>query len=243
MIDRHMKPSPAPLISCLCVTWKKPKMLRRAIDCFLKQTYPNRQLVLIYEDFDLPTADLINGLTPDCRIKPVKISSNPKKTLGELRNISIESADGEYVCQWDDDDWFAPERLTEQMRCICNTGRAASILTHWLIFDATTGKSYVSNARLWEGSILSRKDVLSAYPRESKGEDTVVIDQLYQSAQLALISDMPELYIYTFHGGNTWGTSHFDEIFNASCELSPEYGQQIREILEIYDMIHIDLVL
>ncbi len=36
-----------PLISCICVTNKRPEMLTRAIQCFKRQTYPNKAFILL----------------------------------------------------------------------------------------------------------------------------------------------------------------------------------------------------
>ena len=52
-------PTTLPLISCLCITHKKPEMLKRAIDCFESQTYRNKQMVIVFEDHDLLTAEFL----------------------------------------------------------------------------------------------------------------------------------------------------------------------------------------
>lgn len=226
--------STSPLISCLCVTWKKPRMLNRVINCFLDQTYENKQLVIIYEDFDELTSNFMAKIPENYQIKPVKISSYPKKTLGELRNISIQAADGEFVCQWDDDDWFDPDRLDQQMKAIKQTGKLASILTRWIVFNALTHKSYLSNSRLWEGSVLCRKDIIQKYPypKLPKGEDSQVIHNLFINDHIAFIQNAPELYVYIYHGNNTWEEQHFRQIFQMSSELSEEYNKQVQKLLK-----------
>lgn len=223
------------LISCLCVTHKKPRMLDRVINCFYNQSYENKQLVIVYEDFDIPTHEYILNREFDEKVKVVTIDSSIEKIpLGELRNISVREADGEYVCQWDDDDWFDPDRLSTQMQFIRNSGKPACILSRWVVFDDQSKRAYISNRRLWEGSILCRKDLMiqKSYPAIHKGEDSSVIDHLYQNNKLHIVDDMPELYIYISHGNNTWEQNHFDQIFQFSTELPAEYSSEIQEILE-----------
>lgn len=223
-----------PLISCLCVTHRKPKMLERVINCFYNQSYPNKQLIIVYEDFDATTHEFIVNQNFENNIQVVMIDSSKRKiSLGELRNISICEADGEYVCQWDDDDWFDPDRLTTQMQCIQQSGKPACILSRWIVFDALTKKAYLSNKRLWEGSILCRKDLMQekVYPPLHKGEDSSVIEHLYLNDKLHIVDDMPELYIYISHGNNTWEQGHFDQIFQFSTELSSECSLDIEKIL------------
>lgn len=223
-----------PLISCLCVTHEKPKMLERVINCFYNQSYQNKQLIIVYEDFDTLTHEFIINQYFENNIKVIMIDSSKKKIpLGELRNTSIYEADGEYVCQWDDDDWFDPDRLATQMLFIQQSGKPACILSRWIVFDALTSKAYLSNQRLWEGSILCRKDLMleKLYPALHKGEDSSVVEHLYQNEKLYIVDDMPELYIYISHGNNTWEQRHFDQIFQFSTELPSEYSLEIQEIL------------
>lgn len=223
-----------PFISCLCVTHNKPLMLQRVINCFRNQSYRYKQLVIVYEESDELTVGFLHGQIWEESIKLVKVSDKPVKLpLGKLRNLSLEEADGDYVCQWDDDDWYDPDRLSIQMEAILKADRPASILFQWVVFDAVASKAYLSGRRLWEGSILCRKDILlnRPYPEISKGEDTEVIESLVRKNLLTVIHDMPELYIYIYHGANTWEQDHFTDIFAASTELSPEECAQVIDIL------------
>lgn len=223
-----------PLISALCVTHKKPLMLKRVMDCFMNQSYPNKQLVVVYEDHDKDTCTLLESGTWDDTVKLVRVSASPVKlSLGELRNISIEAADGEYVCQWDDDDWYDPNRIAVQVEHIIATNRPACVLSQWVVFDAVNQKAYLSNIRLWEGSIMCKKEIIQQrlYAKIPKGEDTEVVDYLSNNDLLTVIHDMPELYIYIYHGTNTWEQAHFEKIFNASMQLSQDSCDQIIDIL------------
>lgn len=223
-----------PMVSCLCVTHKKPKMLERVVNCFRNQSYANRQLVIVFERSDQATSNFLASREWEESIKIVEVPDNPVKLpLGRLRNISLTEADGEYVCQWDDDDWYDPDRISVQIEYITETERPACVLSRWVVFDSIRRKAYLSNRRLWEGSIMCRRDIMLGipYPEIPKGEDTQVIDYLSGQDLLTVIDDMPELYIYTYHGTNTWESSHFEDIFKASSELSPEDCAQVIEII------------
>jgi hypothetical protein len=78
-----------------------------------------------------------------------------------------------------------------------------------MIFDCRTRKVFVSAARYWEASILAWTDKLPPYPALRRAEDTAVVEQLVRRHRVVLL-DRPELYVYTFHGGNTWNASHWD---------------------------------
>lgn len=224
-----------PIISCVCVTRGKPNMLARAIDCFTAQTYPSKELVIVYEDDDDATIGFL--ATDEARhaaIRLVCLSVHPKLPLGELRNRGIQVAAGEYICQWDDDDWYHANRLQEQYRIIQESQRHGSILAHWLVFDAVSKRAFISNKRLWEGSILCKKSTLLLKPYEQKaiGEDTPTIDYLDKMNLLQSVDHLPWLYIYVYHEKNTWGLAHWNYIFQCSTALRAQDDEAIAGILE-----------
>ncbi len=225
--------SAAPLISCLCVTRGKPVLLRRALNCFITQTYENKELIIVYEDDDALTADWLLKIN-DKNVKKVKVKKTAKINLGELRNIAINNATGQFVCQWDDDDWYHIGRLEYQFEVIKSTGAIGSIMTRWIVFDTTTQKAYLSNQRLWEGSILCEKSVIKEkmYENQKMGEDTAVINYLFASKKIAIIDNVPNLYIYVYHGMNTWDYDHWDLVFKMSDELSIKDSQKIKDLLD-----------
>ncbi len=221
-----------PLISCLCVTRGRKKLLERAVQSFRDQTYPNKELVVVYESDDEVTGDFLNGLCDDGIIKA---EASPELTLGELRNMSVKKCGGEYFCQWDDDDWSHPERLSFQMDVIRKSGMPASILMHWLVFDDMRKRAYVSTRRPWEGSLLCKKSLIGEGlrydARRRRGEDTPLVAGLFRSG-LVFPVIMPKLYIYVYHGDNVWTREHWESIFSASIMLSDEASLKIRDILE-----------
>jgi glycosyltransferase involved in cell wall biosynthesis len=222
------------LISCICVTRKKPALLKRAIECFLAQSYPNKEMIILYEDDDDATEELLGqGFPPETGIRLLRVAAYPKMTLGELRNVAIKIARGEFVCQWDDDDWFHSCRLERQYVKLFSEGRHGSILTQWLVFDHTTTTAYISNVRLWEGSILCRKSVLQqkAYEDKPLGEDTATIEYLASRDSLYFLEEVPGLYIYVYHGGNSWDYEHWKDIFLSSTAMSVEDSRIIADIL------------
>jgi len=106
-----------PLISCLCITKYRTRFLKRAIDCFLHQSYLNKELIIVYPEEDKETEFFIMA-NQHPLIRSVKVKDTSKKSLGRLRNMSIDTADGEFFCVWDDDDWYHKDRLQFQMNAI-----------------------------------------------------------------------------------------------------------------------------
>jgi glycosyltransferase involved in cell wall biosynthesis len=202
------------------------------VDCYREQTYPNKELIILCEDNN-PSLSQIKQLGEAPDITVIVQSTNPKLTLGELRNISIEQSSGEYFCQWDDDDWYHPDRIQKQYDFVIESGIAGCCLDQRIVYDKREEQLYMSPPPPWnlfEGSILMRKDVAtntSMYSSRNTAEDTDFILPLVKSGKLKGFN-APHLYVYVYHGDNVWEREHFEEIFETSQKITDE---SLRKVL------------
>jgi len=223
-----------PLISCICITRNRPHLLQRAIACFIAQIYEHKEIVILFEIGDTATEKIIQQIPSSVKLKVIVTDKTENRNLGYLRNIAINAADGEYICQWDDDDWYHVERLSYQYHFIQNTNYKGSILSRWLLFDHITRRAYNSCIRLWEGSILCTKEALlqKEYEDKKRGEDTAVIMFLSSKRLLKPIPAMSHLYIYNFHGKNTFEYNHFKGFLPYSIPLGANINIEVENILQ-----------
>ncbi len=224
-----------PLISCLMVTKGRRALLEVAIGCFARQTYPNRELVIVCDSPALPQDDPLERAirAAGCRnVRLIRVDAAGRQgggTLGELRNIAVDHAAGHYVCQWDDDDLYDPCRLEMQQRVLAAAGAQACLLGRWMIWWPAEGRLAVSGERDWEGSLLCEKAAMPRYPALRRGEDTPVVEQLRRSARVVRM-DLPRLYTYVVHGGNTFGAPHFEVHWQMATARFD--GDRCRAVLE-----------
>ncbi|MEI6239838.1 MAG: glycosyltransferase [Planctomycetia bacterium] len=196
-----------PLVSCLMVTRDRADLARFAIAAFLRQTYPQRELVIVDDGPDDALARYVEALArPEIRMLRLPDERAP---LGELRNRAVDHARGRYVAQWDDDDLSDPQRLECQYHVLRQTGAHACLLGRWMMWWPERQRLAISPARPWEGSLVCEKAVMPRYPTIRRGEDTPVVEQLLRTARVATI-DLPRLYTYVVHGANTFDAGHFD---------------------------------
>ena len=221
--------SPLPLVSCLMVTHNRPGLAQRAVSCFQKQTYPNRQLVVVDDSLEDTLQQWVANLRDPnlCFIRLAPAS----RSLGELRNLAVDSAAGEFIAQWDDDDLSDPLRLEVQMAAIHVLQADACLLERHMLWWPVLQRLAVSAPRRWEGSLVCRKTRLPSYPALCQGEDTPVIDQLFRLERVVTL-DAPDLYIYTFHGANTFNQAHWENHWlsaTASFE-GPAYHTRLAQL-------------
>lgn len=229
--------APAPTVSCLMVTKDRSSTARRAIKCFRAQTYANRELVVVEDGTDDTLEQHIRELG-DPRIRHHRLPPQGR-TLGELRNEAVDRATGPYVCQWDDDDLYDPERVETQMAAILALGAEACFLARERLWWPARHKLAISCARLWEGSMVCAKGRLPRYPAQRRGEDTPVAEELVRTCRVVSV-DAPELYTYVCHGGNTFNESHFAEHFDVATEIWAEPGAYVERLLAMATRLPIE---
>lgn len=227
--------SKLPLISCICITDHRIVMLKRAIACFISQDYPNKELVVSYPKKDRLTKHLISRILKGKNLRFVQVERDNMEILGDTRNTAIFHANGEYICNWDDDDWYHSSRLSYQFNAMkeANSSFQASILNQVILYDGTKNKAYLSFPYVWENTLLCQRNIFihNKYKSKHKGEDSNIIDYLNLENLLFHVQDVPYLYIYTYHMGNTWGYSHFKSFFSRSSVLDDELTKKISLLL------------
>lgn len=224
--------SSQPLVSCLCLTEGRVHYLDRSIKCFQRQLYPNKEMVIVYNSNDQLTVNyLASQINPN--IKSFPLPYNSEFSLGEKRNFSIEKSTGSLLCQWDDDDWYHPERLSKQVEAILQSGKEACALTNIVFCDHINENSYFSYYRYWENSIMFKTQIFLdteiKYPSINREEDTYFVQELLLN-NLIFPLTYPPLYLYNIHGNNTWKQDHFENLFNKSQLLSELTHRKLIEI-------------
>jgi len=187
----------------------------------LNQTYPNKQLLICSEPEDAETRSVAQAYTNYPQIKHITFPGNSEMNLGQKRNYAIEQADGDIVCTWDDDDWYHRYRLEEQVLAMQKSHKPVCLLSHLLVFNAKSQRCYASSIRLWEQTVMFRKELYYQgyrYDELPRSEDKAFIERMVAD-NLVYPLFRPQLYIYNFHGGNTWGQNHFDFFMQRSQAL------------------------
>lgn len=142
-----------PFVSCIMPTCNRPQLLPVAIENFLKQDYPNLELI-IDDDSD----ESLISLIPSSPIIKYYYSKNPR-SVGLKRNFACKKAMGEIIVHLDDDDWYASDWVSRQVvellnsdADICGLNKLIFYAVHldksWQYANSEEGKPWIYGATL-----------------------------------------------------------------------------------------------
>lgn len=107
-----------PFFSIIMPIYNAEDFLEEAIQCIIKQTYRNFELILVNDG----STDACPKLCDIWRKKDTRIKTINKKNGGasSARNVGLSYATGSYVSFFDADDTYEPVLLEEVHQSICN---------------------------------------------------------------------------------------------------------------------------
>lgn len=190
-----------PLVSCILATRNRPLFLSQAIKYFLRQTYPNKELIII-DDSEASAAALV----PDnAAITYIKLEA--QLTLGSKLNLGIDAASGQIIQKLDDDDYYHHAFLQTTIQALLGRDPEHSIvsLDCFLVLIAATGALKFSGHGWCAGGTLcfARRSCEQRPFRDAARAVDWWFLQDHPSVRIKICN--PELYILVRHQiGHLW---------------------------------------
>ena len=221
-----------PLVSAVMITGKNPDRMplaKIAIQCFQRQTYQNKELVIINTDRKPVCGS-------DKRVREIMVNYEDGFRLGDLRNLGLILAKGDWIIQWDDDDWYGDNRIAVQMET-AESG-AANLISSQIRYDFKNNSAFVYRVSPGiDGTILHERNNYLRYPGTALGEDSEFLKQF--SVRNVSPTD-PGLYVRMCHTANTRTSKHIMHDYvglKNRWELSDGQATLLREtVLPQYDL-------
>lgn len=221
------------------ITGKTDEHLKFAINStksFLKQTYDNKELIII-NDGNYKIKDYID----DDRIKEYILDE--KYLLGELRNFSLDKVpSGGLWVQWDDDDWHHEDFIKLLHNHMFSNKLKVCTIKQQIRYSFKINSAW----NVWgddnfgiEGTIMAYKDDEIRYQNLKKGEDSYFLldyQEKYKNS-FGVFDNPPYLYLRFIHDNNTWDDdNHFNlpPIKKNSYYITGYYLSYLKDILSKY---------
>ncbi|MFP5261567.1 MAG: glycosyltransferase [Blastocatellia bacterium] len=199
------------LVSCIMPTYNRRRFMPLALQFFLYQDYPNKELIVV-DDGDDSIEDLVSNL-PGAHY----IHLRARVSIGAKRNQACSYAKGEIIAHWDDDDWNAPDRLRYQVAPILSGEADMTGLENAFVLELPVGQFWTTHPELHEkmfagnvhgGTLVYRKELLNQglrYPEVNLAEDAWLLRQAVRNGKRLLRLSNPGVFVYVRHGCNSWG--------------------------------------
>jgi len=205
----YMANNEALTVSCVCITgrslFETKKLLPIALRSYEVQTYPAnlREIILVHDNPEC--AELVEMLA--MAVNGVSVQAPKGLTLGELRNIGLDAAQGELAIQWDGDDVHHPERIGAQVAAYSRDDRLPVFLQRQLCYCVDKDVAFVrEHGHTWiHGTILHENLGRYRYPKLAKTEDTAFMRN-WEGCHI--LDNPPELYLRLCHKASTSGHAH-----------------------------------
>ncbi len=146
-------------------TYNRRAFLPRALECYLRQDWPDKELIVV-DDGDDCIADLLPGDRNDIRY----IRLDKRTSIGEKRNVACRYARGDVILHWDDDDWSASRRIRYQVEALLASDADLCGCDQLLYLHRSKNEAwryaYPPHGRTWVGgnTFCYRKSFWAAHP-------------------------------------------------------------------------------
>lgn len=174
-----------PAVTVVVPTRGRPDLLPHALRSIREQDLEHAvQTILVFDGSEPDTA-----YASDDAHRPVRVVRNARsKGPAGGRNTGILAAEGRYIAFLDDDDLWAKDKLSRQLRALEQSGRRAVVST-----IAVRQGDQVSD-RPFDRTSLSYADLLRSRTQEAH-QSTVVVERRYLLDEVGLFDeDVPGSY-------------------------------------------------
>lgn len=132
-------------ISCIMPTYNRSRFIPDAINCFLSQTYaPEQMELVILDDGEVSALSILQrNPTPIFNDPRIRYYHQPgRQTVGEKKNRLCDLARGDVIVQWDDDDWYSPRRVENQIGWLLVSQKPVTGFNRFFYWDEQTRQAY-----------------------------------------------------------------------------------------------------
>ena len=121
-----------PRVSIVIACYNHAEYIEFAIKSIIKQTYKNWQLIIVNDNSQDATKEVLNKY----KSKKIKII-NLKKNIGPYRatSLAFKKVTGKYIAILDADDYSHPKRISSQVLELEKNSKIGLVITNYKLID------------------------------------------------------------------------------------------------------------
>ncbi len=205
-----------PTVSAILCT-NRPQNLTQAIQTIGSQVEVELELVVVCHGFD-PDQHSLSDQARAFGIPEVEVVTAPQEwSLGECFNAGVSVSHGAVIAKMDDDDWYGPNYLRDQLAVMRVTGadvvgKQASYL-YVESYDLTLLR-FAEREHRWTDfvmgpTILGRRELFEAHPFQHRttGEDSTFLAEVIDHGYRVYASDRFNFRQFRGGHGHTWNVT------------------------------------
>lgn len=207
------------MISVMMLTYNREKLVGRAIESILRQTYTDFEYIIV----DNGSSDKSGKIADNYAIIDNRISviHRERGNIGSGRNTAIDAACGDFLTFIDDDDFAEPDFLDFLLNLCKNNDADVSICG---AADKAYDEKRLMTAEeaiielMWRKKYnmafptkMFRKELISdlRFPEEGEYDDIALMYKVLANANKVAYHGLPKYTFYRHNGNNSaWTTNH-----------------------------------
>lgn len=157
-----------PKVSVIIPTYNRGQYITQALDSVLSQTYHDYEIIVVDDGSTDNTQEILKKY--DGKFKSI-IKEN--QGISKTRNRGIEESTGEYIAFLDSDDYWAPEKLEEQVKVLDRYPNVGIVYSRMPIINGrgekigmkpagVSGKNFKELLQFWgdlpTSTVMTRRD-------------------------------------------------------------------------------------
>lgn len=208
------------MISIIMLTYNREKLVSRAIESILAQTYPDFEFIIV----DNGSVDRSGKIADEYAAKDsrIRVIHRGRGNIGAGRNTGLDATQGEYIAFIDDDDWAEPDFLDFLLNLIEENHADAAICG---AADKAFDEKKIMSAEealielMWRKKYnmafptkLFRRELIEnlRFPEEGAYDDIALMYKLLAGARRVAYHGLPKYTFYRHEGNNSAWTTHHE---------------------------------
>jgi glycosyltransferase involved in cell wall biosynthesis len=138
------------LVTVVITTYNRPRLVRRAIDSVLRQTYKNLEIIVVDDD---PGSNLASWIEQRNLQNLTYLRHDTNLGLAAARNTGLRHARGKYIAYLDDDDEWIDEKIAQQVALVQECDDTVQVVYCGALIVSPDGKVMGKNKPRLRGNI------------------------------------------------------------------------------------------